>query len=219
MMDEMKYVLLEERIQSNQLDEKDMQYISTNLRNVLIEYYVENEEHALRQEIQRAKIYQRLLKTNIKDYISYYIGSFSATLLLFDFLLDSKRRKEKTRKNISEARMMAGANKVLNYLYDHPDSQHKIICENTCITKSYLSQLLKELVSRGLVERYATGKRSFFALTLDGQTFIKEHRQKHIKKKAIYPNKYAYRQDTIFDFEHSKYGISEIEEYRRTEVI
>lgn len=184
MLDKNKYEYYKIKIENNELDKGEVQRLSDTYINILIQYYTKRKQTELRKEIQSGKRFESLFTKYIKKDLAYYIGNFAVTIKIFELLMRINTRQETFHNEMTALYEKAGVSDILNYLYKHPDSQHKIICERTGRSKSYLSQLLKELEEIGCVERYATGKRSFFSLTTDGQAFVKEKQQ--VKRNSTY---------------------------------
>lgn len=212
MLDKKLYERYLEEINGNQLTEKEVENLTIDYMNLLIQDYIDKQYDKIQKELSSAKRFKQLFEKQISNRLSYHIGEFSMLIRLFEILIRTIARKESFRKQMIALYAKAGVKEVLEYIYYNPDSQHKTICERTAVkNKSYLSQLLKQLETAGCVERYSGGKTSFFSLSIDGQAFVKDKinferintyvnpiEKYHLPKTTVLPNdihraKYDYK--------------------------
>lgn len=180
-----KYVL---KTKENTLATEDLEKLNGDLINIMIEFYVHKNYDEVRKEIKSAKYFISLFNKYIIHSLSYQIGCFSMIIKIFELLMKSSIRKDEFKNVMNALYAKSGVKEILEYIYKNPDSQHKTICEKTSVkNKSYLSQLLKQLENAGCVERYSTGKRSFFSLSVEGQTFIKDKQKSKELEEHILP--------------------------------
>lgn len=197
MLDKKLYEEYSKNIRENLINEREVENLTHDLMNLLIQYYSDKNFDKIEIEVKNAKRFKSALRKCIVDNLSYQIGCFSAIITVFELLIKSHIRKESFHTSMIALYEKSGVKEILEYIYNNPDSQHKKICERTSVkNKSYLSQLLKQLENAGCIERYSIGKRSFFSLSLAGQAFVKER---------YTPTKHTDYTPTIrkYDFSHS----------------
>ncbi|MCI9344563.1 MAG: winged helix-turn-helix transcriptional regulator [Lachnospiraceae bacterium] len=136
------------------------------------------------------------LRTSLLDIIvcglSFQIGFFVAMLKIFGILAFSSSRKENFYEDMNALYHKARVSAILHYLLKNPDSQHKTIAEKNGLKANHLSQLMRELEAVGCVARYATGKRSFYSLTKEGETFArKKEQEQNILNDELYAYKFS----------------------------
>lgn len=169
-----KYQYYQMKTEEKGLEANDVKRLSEDLLDVMLLYYVEKKQEDILNEVELGKRFRNLFKRFIKDELSFYIGIFLAILNIFELLVLSNRKQTNFNDEMNALYGKSGVSKILDYLDKHPDSQHKVICERLGMNKSYLSQILKELERVGCINRYATGKRSFFSLSVEGREFVKK---------------------------------------------
>lgn len=192
------YEMIQIKINNNELCVEDLQILNNDFLNECSILYIHNKQREIENEISFGKRFKNLFKKCIKDYFSFQIGNFYGTLKCLEVLLCSNKRQTKFNELMIASYEKSGVSNILNYLYEHPDSQHKVICESLHMSKSYLSQLLRELERAGCVERYATGKRSFFSLSVLGQDFVRKKKNENKALADIYNYKFG-RKDNKYD--------------------
>lgn len=185
MSDIEKYKYCQDKIQQGTLEERDIQWICDDYMNIFVEYYVSKRREEMRQKLSVAHRFRNMFAKTIKDYLSYYIGIFSGMTKSFEILSKAASRQEYFHNTMTALYAKSKVKEILEYLYAHPESQHKMIVESMDISKSYLTQLLRELEREGCVERFATGKRSFYSLSVGGQAFV---RKKRAEREFVKPN-------------------------------
>lgn len=178
MLERERYFYLKEKISSDALSLDDIQELNSDFLNVMSEHYLDKKYSAMVDEITKGKRFESLLSKCTTDQFSLYIGMLKGIIGTFEALVFSTQKLAVFYNSMTALYEKANYNKVVNYLYDNPDIQHKVISENLNLNKGYLSQILKELETVGCVERYASGKRSFFSLSLNGQAFVKKQLHK-----------------------------------------
>lgn len=178
----------EGKIKKGNLRDEELQHFSENAVNYFADCYIESKASEMEKQLGRLSRFQILLSQMVENRKSYYIGILEGIQKTFQVLLLFRRERASFDVTMRRLSQKANVNSVLEYLYNHPDSQHKIIADELGINKGYLTQILKELSDVGCVERFATGKRSFFSLSLDGQAFIKQKNRYGKQQKQNYSN-------------------------------
>lgn len=168
------YDYLEVRMKNENLSNEDLQHFNDNVLNYLTDCFTKRKTSEVEKQLGILSRFQALLTPKIEDKKSYSIGILTGIQKTFQILLLTKHKNNNFDKAMKGLTKKANVNDVLEYLYNHPDSQHKTITGALGINKGYLTQILKELADVGCVERYATGSRSFFSLSLDGQAFVRQ---------------------------------------------
>lgn len=184
MLNKETYAILKKEIETNELNENYLKDLNEDLSRVLIHLYIKENYPEIQTEISNGKRFKKLLLKMVHDKISYYIGMFSNTLSLFDLLISHTKSESLFQERMIALYTKANVRKVVEFLLMHPDSQHKVIAQNIDIDKGYLSHILKELHEAGCVERYGTGKRSFFSLSVQGRDYVRK--QKRFNRLAAY---------------------------------
>ena len=142
--------------------------------------YFENSGRGIEKQLENTERFKQMSLPAVNSKISYQIGFFMAILNVFELLVYRSKKRHSFEVRIKAMSEKANVNKILDYLYFNPDSQHKVIAENTQLKANYLSELMRELENAGCVERYGVGKRSFYSLSLKANEFMKKQ-QKHLK--------------------------------------
>lgn len=198
MLDKKLYEKYSLEIKENRLNEKELENLSNDVMNMLLQDYHQKKYNEVEQVLKLAKRFSSLFCQCIISPLSYEVGWFAAVIAVFELLEKSGNRKESFQTRMTALYEKSGVKEILEYIYKNPDSQHKTICEKTSVkNKSYLSQLLRQLEDAGCVERYSTGKRSFFSLSLEGQAFVKE--------------KHQYKKTGEYSFLIRKYDLEQLE--------
>lgn len=169
-----KYELLDSLLSKNSESLHQTVYeLNEELLDKSVSLLIESKYEELKEEMNYSKRFTILLERSSSKNLDYYAGYFHALATAFSMIIAGKQEKVTFEKEMNALSKKANVKNILLYLYDHPDAQHKIISENTHVGYSYLSQLMRELEDVGCVERYASGKRSFYSLSLKGQSFTK----------------------------------------------
>lgn len=206
------YTIIKNEIEKNELNENKLKNLNEDLSRLLIHLYIQKKYSTIETELSSGKRFKKILMKIVRDKISYYIGMFTNTLALFDLLTNLSKNNLTFHERMVVLYTKANVKKVAEFLLMNPDSQHKVIAENTDIDKGYLSHILKELQEAGCVERYGTGKRSFFSLSVQGREYVKK--QQHFNRLAAYSslisddlfkNKYASTSSKNTGYEDTKY--------------
>lgn len=169
--------------------EKEVSEFSETLARAYIEDLLNKKMENIKKDLQAANRFQRLFEPLTTDRLSYSIGFFNAVIYIFYLLVTRERRKAGTEKRIKALLAKQHTGEILSYLLDHPDAQHKVIAEKLGLKSNYLSELMRELEENGCVERYASGKRSFYSLTLVGQDTAREQRRK--RRSQLYFSRFS----------------------------
>ena len=177
MLNKETYAILKKEIENDTLKANDLKNLNEDLSRLLIHLYLERNYSKIKTEISFGKRFRNLIMKVVRDKISYYIGGFSCILSLWEILVNVTNKNQLYREQMLSLYAKANVKNIAEFLLDHPDSQHKVIAENIDIDKGYLSHILKELQEAGCVERYGTGKRSFFSLSVQGREYVKKQKQ------------------------------------------
>ena len=177
MLNKETYAILKKEIENDTLKANDLKNLNEDLSRLLIHLYLERNYSKIKTEISFGKRFRNLFMKVVRDKISYYIGGFSCILSLWEILVNVTNKNQLYREQMLSLYAKANVKNIAEFLLDHPDSQHKVISENIDIDKGYLSHILKELQEAGCVERYETGKRSFFSLSVQGREYVKKQKQ------------------------------------------
>lgn len=138
------------------------------------EHNVELLERILAQQKHLRKAFSDELKKR-PNQIEIMAGQFVQTYNIFNKIYQmetAKRTVSDDIKRIEKSSTYATA--VLRYLYKHANAQHKDIAEYCGVPASTLSDLLKKFEVIDCVERWNTGKYSFFNLTDQGKRYVRE---------------------------------------------
>ncbi len=108
--------------------------------------------------------------------ISYEIGRIDGIAVVLERLSQTMPDQNEFNKIMEAVYQREPVKKILDYMYDNPHIQHKTLANAIGLKPSYLSQLLRTLEEYSCVVRYEIDRRSFFDLSLGGQTFIKKKR-------------------------------------------
>lgn len=174
-----KYEHLETLLSENSTDLPDtVNELSESLLDKSISLFASGMYKELNKELDSSKRFKVLFEQSYSKNLDYYIGYFHALTTVFSMLLDKEAEDDTFEKEMNALSEKASVKKILFYLLDHSDAQHKVIAEKAGMTPSHLSQLMRELEGTGCVERYASGKRSFYSLSLRGQAFTKKLKEK-----------------------------------------
>ena len=210
MLNKETYAILKKEIEKDTLNENDLKNLNEDLSRLLIHLYLEKKYSKIKTEISYGKRFRNLFMKVVRDKISYYIGSFSCILNLFELLINRTNKHLSFREHMISLYAKANVKNIAEFLLDHPDSQHRVIAQNIDIDKGYLSHILKELQEAGCVERYGTGKRSFFSLSVQGRDYVKKQKQlnrvmlyNYLIKDDLFNNKYTIPKNT--SLEETKY--------------
>lgn len=155
--------------------ERKIETLNDALITTYIQDYLDNDHERMKRDLKNSTRYKKILFSNIKDRLSYQIGAFNAILTIFEILVYKKIKNEDFTQKIKSLFNKKNYSNVLLFLYKNPDSQHKVILDNTGLKANYLSEILKELEKEECVHRYAAGKRSFFTLSNKAQNYIREN--------------------------------------------
>lgn len=175
-LDEKFYEQLEEKINTkeNQKAEETLISWQNDFLHESARLYVGRKQKELDTELRLFRRFQKLLKKNICDTLSYQIGILCGIFMAIEFLagmtpqyLDFEKQLEMLYRKDNERR-------ILLYLYQNPNSQYEVISEHLGLKPNYLSRLLKNMEQLGCVVRYGVNRRSFFELTLNAQDFIRK---------------------------------------------
>lgn len=174
-----KYKHLETLLSENNADLPDtVNELNDSLLDESISLFNAGMYEDLNKELDSSKRFKVLFEQSYSKTLDYYIGYFHAVTTAFNVLVNREIEDDTFEKEMNALSEKASVKKILFYLLDHSDSQHKVIAEKAGVTPSHLSQLMRELEDTGCVERYASGKRSFYSLSLRGQAFTKKIKEK-----------------------------------------
>ena len=175
MPDKEMYEYFQYRLEEG-LQEKEVRRLSDEWLNEIVQCYLRGHYKQVQENLEKGKRFQRLLKKAVSDPISYVIGIFSGVLYAMVLLTGVTRQRMDFFQDAATLFKKAHVEAIAEYLYRHPNTQHKTLCAELKLNKGYLSQLLRDMERTGCVERYAAGRMSFYSLTLYGQEFIKKER-------------------------------------------
>lgn len=178
MLNKELYTNLENTLKTENESKKkdDLQSFAKELLYELTTLFIINNRDELEKELHLSKRFEKLLLNNEISDISRQIGVIIGILMTMEMISHKTAVKNKINKNMSAVFMKEINKKILFYLYDHPNSQHKIIAEAIGIRSNYLSQQMRELEETGGVVRHSIDRRSFYELSLDGQAFVEERK-------------------------------------------
>ena len=88
MLNKETYAILKKEIEKDTLNENDLKNLNADLSQLLIHLYLEKNYPKIKAEISHGKRFQNLFMKVVRDKISYYIGSFSCILNLFELLVN-----------------------------------------------------------------------------------------------------------------------------------
>lgn len=174
--------------------------------------YQDKELDSLTRTLKKSDYLRTSLWGVIKCGLSFQIGFLAALIKIFEILAFYSSEKENFHNDMVSLYNKAHVSVILHYLLVNPDSQHKAIAARTGLRANYLSQLMRELEAVGCVARYATGKRSFYSLTKEGEAFVRKKEQEQNifdEELSLYkfsPDKYHIRlRPEYFDDFEEKY--------------
>ena len=125
MLNKETYAILKKEIEKDTLNENDLKNLNADLSQLLIHLYLEKNYPKIKAEISHGKRFQNLFMKVVRDKISYYIGSFSCILNLFELLVNRTNKTLSFREQMLSLYTKANVKNIAEFLLDHPDSQHQ----------------------------------------------------------------------------------------------
>lgn len=157
-----------------------------------VSLYQDRKLNSLTRSLKKSDYLRTSLLGIISCGLSFQIGFFAALLKIFGILAFSSSKKENFYEDMIPLYHKARVPAILHYLLMNPDSQHKTIAEKNGLKANHLSQLMRELEAVGCVARYASGKRSFYSLTKEGEAFVrKKEQEQNILNDELYAYKFS----------------------------
>ena len=141
MLNKETYAILKKEIEKDTLNENDLKNLNEDLSRLLIHLYLEKNYSKTKTEISYGKRFRNLFMKVVRDKISYYIGSFSCILNLFELLINRTNKNLSFREHMISLYAKANVKNIAVFLLDLPDSQHRVIAQNIDIDKGYLSHI------------------------------------------------------------------------------
>lgn len=154
------------------LSELNKEYIHACVRN----YVNKDREELERIEIFAQKIeklFEKSLKSDAEKVI-HEMGTFKGANLLLYYLRFNMNQLETVKRKIQVLSEQRHIKDILLFLYENPSSRHKKIAETLGLGANYLSELMRKLENAGCVERYQESKYSYYELTIDGRSCVRE---------------------------------------------
>ena len=160
------------------------------------------EEYLNTQRSFRRKIVKELSESQEQILIS--AAQFAQNFAVFNKLLQMQNEKAGFEEEFKVVELNCKHTKeVVTYLYSHVNAQHKAICEAVGIAKSSLSDLMKMLEKIKGVEVISCKKATFYNLTNEARSYLKEQIEKEKEKEVIDVEIY---QEEVDKFIYKKYA-------------
>lgn len=135
------------------------------------------QEEEVEKELLRFRYVKKSLAGMIRDALSYQIGVLDGIVSAISLVAKFMFRDKAFQTKLEGLYRCENVQKILWYLKKNPYSQHKEIAEKLGIRPNYLSELMRKLEKANAVLQYRTGRNTFYELTLEGQSFMKQKKE------------------------------------------
>ena len=152
------------------LEEMTKEYLFESLRS-----YQKKEKELLYQKIRQGQPFSNLFLRASRSAgctVFFSMGLFAGIVKVMEFLFrDLVDRQDFTYK-IRGLCQKAHYLNVLKYLYRNTPARHKEIVQWEGVSRSYLTEIMKELQEAHVVDKYYQGKAAFYELTAEGREYM-----------------------------------------------
>lgn len=176
MLNEKRYEQMKANLESDGRGTEAVHNLGDDFLHEAVRLCVDQERSQLEEELRLYKRFRKMLEPYTAHEISYEIGRIDGIATVLERLSQTMPDQNEFNKIMEAVYQREAVKKILDYMYDNPHIQHKTLANAIGLKPSYLSQLLRTLEEYNCVVRYGIDRRSFFDLSLGGQTFIKKKR-------------------------------------------
>ena len=185
------------------LDEMAKEYLFESLRR-----YQKKEKELLYRNVRQGQKFSKLFsetakadKGSVLFSMGFFAGIVRVMELLFRDLVDRRDFAHRIQGLCQKAHYL----NVLKYLYRNEPARHKEIAQKEGVSRSYLTEIMKELQEAHVVDKYYQGKAAFYELTDEGKEYVKTMEVEPEKPAVDYLGKSILIENEIAGFRQEDY--------------
>ena len=185
------------------LEEMAREYLYESLRN-----YQRKEKELLHQKIRRGQKFSNLFSRTAQsagENIFFSMGLFAGIVKVMEFLFRDLVDRQDFAHKIQGLCQKAHYLNVMKYLYRNTPARHREIVQREGVSRSHLTEIMKELQEAHVVDKYYQGKAAFYELTEEGREYVKTIEEEAEKPAIDYLSKGILGAEDTIDFRKEDY--------------